>query len=267
MHYGIRFRGQHSDNFGIVVKTIGRAITPPVKQLDEEVDYRDGNIDFSEAGGRLYYEDKVLELEFSIIASDTTKLNIIVSKIVSWLSGGYGELIFDDMPFVFWVAKPVDIDDLTLNLYRNGKTKVQFRCHPFNKWKFDSKGIPIGSNYLLGTEIPIGLGNENEIIFGAGRIVKTLDYVGSAPVRPIVKIEPKNTVTGFSLTVNGIKAECSKMVQNCEIDCENAVMPNGFNGDFCELIPGSNEIEIECSSGGGTVIFEYRHNFLYGDGY
>ena len=267
MHHGITFRGRHSDEFGVVVKTVGRPITPPVKQLDEEVDYRDGNVDFSETGGRLYYEDKVLELEFSIIAVSTTKLNIAVSKIASWLSGGYGELIFDDMPFVFWIAKPVDLDDLTINLYRNGKTKVQFRCRPFNKWIFDSKGIPIGSDYPLGSDIPIGLGNENEIIFSTGSTVKTLDYVGSAPIRPIIKIEPESTVTAFSITVNGVKAECSKIAQSFEIDCENAVMPIGFNGDFCELLPGSNDIKIESASGGGTVIFEYRHNFLYGDGY
>lgn len=266
MHHGITFRGRHSDEFNVAVKTVGRPITPPVKQEDEAVSYRDGNIDFSEAGGRLYYEDKVLELEFSIIAVSTTRLNITVSRIASWLSGGYGELVFDDMPFVFWLAKPADIDDLTINLYRNGKTKVQFRCRPFNKWVFDSKGIPLDCDYPLDSDIPIGLGDENEIVFSANT-TRVLNYAGTAPVRPVIKIELANTVTRFSISVNGVKAQRIAAGQNFEIDCSSAVMPAGFKGDFCELLPGENEIKIESTGGGGAVIFEYRHNFLYGDGF
>ena len=83
-HNGITYRGKHSDEFGTIVKTVGRPIIAPVKQVDEEVAYRDGNVDYSEAGGRLYYEDKVLELEFTIRAMNTTELHKKVSRMINW---------------------------------------------------------------------------------------------------------------------------------------------------------------------------------------
>lgn len=86
-HNGITYRGKHSDEFGTIVKTVGRPIIAPVKQVDEEVAYRDGNVDYSEAGGRLYYEDKVLELEFTVRAMNTTELHKKVSRMINWLSG------------------------------------------------------------------------------------------------------------------------------------------------------------------------------------
>lgn len=51
MRHGITFRGKHSNDIGVIVKTVGRPFSPPVKQIDEEVQYRDGNIDLSETGG------------------------------------------------------------------------------------------------------------------------------------------------------------------------------------------------------------------------
>ncbi len=264
MHHGITFRGKHSDEFNTIVKTVGRPIIPPVRQVDEEVPYRDGNVDCSETGGRLFYEDKVLELEFTLIAPNTTELQKRVSRFANWLSGGYGELIFDDMPYVKWIAKPADLEDLTINLYKNGKSKVQFRCRPFNRFIFDSNGIPLGSDILLGSDVPIGFGDENEIEF-SGNYSGVLDYQGSAPVRPSVNIDLEQGVTSFKLTVNN--AEINIAVGDARtfvIDCENGYMPEGVSGNFCELLPGENNISIECS-GKGTVFFDYNHNFMFGD--
>lgn len=158
MRHGITFRGKHSNDIGVIVKTVGRPFSPPVKQIDEEVQYRDGNIDLSETGGRLYYEDKVLELEFQMICPDNIALQRSASKLVNWLSGGYGELIFDDMPTVKWIAKPVDLDDMKIELYKNSKATVQFRCRPFNDWRYNSSGIPLDSDIILDCDLPIGMG-------------------------------------------------------------------------------------------------------------
>ena len=168
MRHGITFRGKHSNDVGVIVKTVGRPIIAPVRQIDEEVPYRDGNVDCSETGGRLYYDDKVLELDFYLISHDTVELQKNVTKVANWLAGGYGILIFDDMLSTVWIAKPVDLDDLTIELYKNGHTKIQFRCRPFNDWLHDSKGVPLDSNHSLDSDIPLGLGDENEIIYGAG---------------------------------------------------------------------------------------------------
>ena len=108
MRHGITFRGKHSNDVGVIVKTVGRPIIAPVRQIDEEVPYRDGNVDCSETGGRLYYDDKVLELDFYLISHDTVELQKNVTKVANWLAGGYGILIFDDMLSTVWIAKPVD---------------------------------------------------------------------------------------------------------------------------------------------------------------
>lgn len=268
MRHGITYRGKHSNEFNTIVKSVGRPITPPVRQVDEEVPYRDGNVDCSETGGRLFYDDKVLQLEFTLIARNTTKLQNAVSKFINWLSGGYGELIFDDMPNVIWIAKPVDLDDMTILLYKDGKTTIQFRCHPFNTFVYDSKGIPIDSDIVLDSDIPLDFGAENEIAFLAGTSSYTLDYKGSAPVRPVVQIELSQGVQALTLTVNS--AEIYITVGNTRsftIDCENAVMPSEATGSFFELVPGENTIKIQSIGGAGNIIFEYKHNFIYGDGF
>lgn len=266
-HNGITYRGKHSDEFGVIVKTVGRPVIAPVKQTDEEVAYRDGNVDYSETGGRLYYEDKILELEFTIRAQNTTDLHKIASRMINWLSGGYGELIFDDMPLVIWIAKPVDLESLTILLYKNGQFKIQFRCRPFNKFLYDSRGITLGAKMQLGSMIPIGMGTENYIIFGSGGTTVTLDYLGSAPVRPKIAVTRSSDGGTFSIEINGVKAGFSSNAPSSfEIDCENAVMPPGMSGDFFELVQGENTVKIS-SSRGGEAEFKYKHNFYYGDGF
>ena len=266
-HHGITFRGKHSDEFNIIVKTVGRPIIPPAKQVDEEVEYRDGNTDYSEAGGRIYYEDKVLELEFNIKAVNTTRLGVTVSRIAAWLSGGYGELIFDDMPLVIWLAKPADLGDLTINLYKNGNTRVQFRCKPFNIFLHDSKGIPHDTPIVLDSDIPLDFGEENVLAFAAGTTTHTLDYMGTAPVRPVIQIQMTKAVSSFSININGVVIIRTNTGSSFTIDCQNGIMPNGLSGDFPELLPGENTIIVTSTGGSGTVTFEYKHNFLYGDGF
>ena len=266
-HNGITYRGKHSDEFGAIVKTVGRPIIAPVKQVDEEVAYRDGNVDYSEAGGRLYYEDNVLELEFTIRAMNTTELHKKVSRMINWLSGGYDELIFDDMPAVAWIAKPVDLESLSILLYKNGRSTIQFRCRPFNRFIYDSQGIPLGAKIQLGAAIPLGMGKENNISFAFGTTTATLNYFGSAPIRPKVAVTRNTSGGSFSIEVNGVEAGFSANAPSSfEIDCENAVMPSGMSGDFFELVQGENAIEIN-SSCNGEVKFEYKHNFYYGDGF
>lgn len=265
MRHGITFRGKHSNDIGVIVKTVGRPFSPPVKQIDEEVQYRDGNIDLSETGGRLYYEDKVLELEFQMICPDNIALQRSASKLVNWLSGGYGELIFDDMPTVKWIAKPVDLDDMKIELYKNSKATVQFRCRPFNDWRYNSSGIPLDSDIILDCDLPIGMGDENEISFQAGTTENTMIYYGSAPVRPGCELSLSSAVKMLDVTVNGVMVRIiPESETNIIIDCEKAIMPEICEGDFFELQPGENTIKIICTGGQGVLKFVYNHKLLYG---
>ncbi len=270
MRAGITYRNKHSSEFCTIVKTVGRPIIAPVRQKDEEVPNRDGNVDCSESGGRLFYDDKVLELEFLLVTPSDTELHRQATRFINWISGGYGELIFDDMPYTVWIAKPVDIDKLAIELYKNSKIKIQFRCRPFNKFLFDSDGIPLDSDVILDSDVPIGFGDENEIEFSAGSSSYTFEYLGSAPVRPVLHISLEPTVQQFIMTMGGVTltiTPASGAVVNKVyiIDCENGDMPEDVIGDFCELKPGENEINIQSIGGAGNVFFEYRHNFIYGE--
>lgn len=271
MRDGFTYRGRHSNEFYTIVKTVGRPIIAPVKQVDEDIPYRDGKLDCSETGGRLYYDDKVLELDITILAHNTRELHGRASRFINWLAGGYAELIFDDMPLVCWIAKPADLESMSIELHRSGKTKIQFRCRPFNIFVHDGSGIPLDSDLALDSDVPLGFGDENEILnIGNGTITHNLYYYGSAPVRPKIII----TITqGTELVIqlNGVtlKAGPCGSAQVLTMDCAAATISGNYlTGDFFELLPGDNRITVTCSrqtSGSCQIVFDYRHKFLYGD--
>lgn len=58
-----------------------------------------------------------------------------------------------------------------------------------------------------------------------------------------------------------------------EFDCATGTMPENCRGNFFELTPGENILDIwgwdtEANDGNETIGIEfvYKHNFLYGDG-
>lgn len=258
---GITFRGKHSREFGIVVRTLRRPPIAPVKQFDEEIAFHDGNADYSEAGGRLFYQDKVLELEFGFISRNLRELNKSISKFISWLAGGYGDLIFDDMPFTIWRAKPVDLGDVELSARKNGRVTVQFRCRPFNSWIFSSEGMPLDSDIQLDSNVPLGFGDENEIDFAIGSNSYTLDYYGTAPIRPIIVVTSSG---GVALSVNSKVMAISEINGTAIIDCAKGTVENAkVGGRFIEIQAGENKIQIVATAA-GSVKFNYIHNFLYG---
>ena len=155
---GFTYRGLHSiRDIGIVFKTESRPILPPPRILNETVPYRDGSIDYSMQNGRIYYDDKIMELQISIVGRNLKTLHEKISKVVSWLAGGYGELIFDDMPLTVWHAMPVNLNAIAPELAKVGKTVVQFRCKPFNTTIIDSLGVFLGDSVPLGERYFFGL--------------------------------------------------------------------------------------------------------------
>ena len=274
MMYGIIFRGKHSYDIGnIIVKTKSRPPIAPVKQLDEEIPYKDGNVDYSDSGGRLFYQDKVIEIDFTFIAKDLIRLNQSITKFVSWMAGGYGELRFDDMPYTIWYAKPINLNDIEHFAYKNGKFTAQFRCKPFNSWIFNSEGIRLGDAIRLDSNVPLGFGNENKFTLSKGVTEHSLFYYGTAPVRPTIEISQYSG--DLSITVNNDTMSTSSISGSpIVIDCEKRIITRGglqcttvFKGDFFELQPCDNRIIVIANkaSSSNTVEFKYKHKFLYGD--
>ena len=86
--YGVRFRNTHSRDVGLLAKTGKRPAAPPVRTVEETILYRDGNLDYSEQGGRLFYDDKLVEVEFTAIAKELSDTDRLIAAAVKWLSGG-----------------------------------------------------------------------------------------------------------------------------------------------------------------------------------
>ena len=64
MRHGITFRGKHSNDIGVIVKTVGRPFSPPVKQIDEEVSIETEILTYRKQGADYIMKIKFLNLNF-----------------------------------------------------------------------------------------------------------------------------------------------------------------------------------------------------------
>lgn len=266
---GLTYRGKHSlRDFGMQTKITDLPITPPKKtDYEEDIPYRDGSIDFSESGGRVFYKDKTIEVEFYLICNDTAKRNKTIEQFVTWINGGKGELILDDMPFTKWIASPITVEDMTIMLQRAGKTVVAFRCEPFNQLLYDTQGIPLGADIPLGTEIEIGWPINHIYEIANGTNTFKLNNAGNAAVRP--KLVFNGNFTSVSFTCGGNTIKYNHKTTQFTIDCELFSCFEGdtntseySNGDYIEIGQGENEIKIQ-SNGTGKVEIIYNPLFYY----
>lgn len=272
MATGFTFRGKHSGrDIGVTVRTVSRPVLPRQKEVTEDIPYMDSVLEYTDAGGRAYYQDKVLEIEISVVEDDLKTLQKKISKVASWLNGGFGHLIFDDMPYICWIALPVDVDGIAPELARVGKTIVQFRCRPFNELIFSSDGIPLDCDIPLDSDIKIGFGEENEADLTNGENIITLDYIGTAPVRAVLHFEGAFSAVSVALEEKQLTFHPPSPVTLLDIDCATYTcicgavdMTKYSDGEYPELHAGENELHITCI-GSGTLRLKYNYKYLYGD--
>lgn len=266
---GLTYRGKHSlRDIGVGTTVRERPFLPPPKtNFNEDVPYMDGSIDYSQTGGRIFYKDKILEVDFVLIQHDASKRNKSIERFASWLSGGKGELILDDMPCVKWIAFPITTDDIQIQIQRVGKCTVEFRCEPFNEFMYNTgDGIPIDSDFELDSDIPIGWGEGYKI--NNGENILTVPNDGSAYVRPV--IEAEGDFESISITCGGKTILYNTPFEYIEIDCEcfgvfddNADdVTDKSNGDFIELASGDNEVTVT-ASGSGELRFIFTPKYFY----
>ena len=269
--YGITYRGRHSNDIGIVIKTKARPVIAPVRSAEETVPYMDGAVDYSEYGGRLFYDDKLLELEIVVSARSLPELHKKISRVVSWLAGGWDDLIFDDMPFTVWTAKPISIDSIAPELLKVGKTTVQFKCKPFNRLLYSNRGIRLKDRIQIGSNVKLGYGTDSmHELFAGGNTIQ-YEYIGSAPCAPILRIKAPVGISSLEIALNGCTLVYTKRFTALELNCEAwTAADNGtdvtadITGDYPELLPGTNEITVT-ADGGGSFEIELYPKYLYGD--
>lgn len=262
------FRGKHSGrDIGVYTTVRERPyLAPPKTDFNEDVPYRDGSIDFSQTGGRVFYKDKILEVDFDLKQSDARERNKTIERFAAWLAGGEGELILDDMPLVKWRAYPVNADDIRVQLNRLGKCAVEFRCKPFNEFIYSTgEGIPLDSDLTLDSDIPIGWDATFDLENGVNNITVTND--GSAHVRPVIVVT--GNFSGINITMGDKTLGYNASFKQIEIDCEafgvfedEEDVTDDSEGEFFELAPGDNEITVT-ASGSGTILFDFTPNYFY----
>lgn len=254
---------------GITTKIITRPFMPTKRIVSETLPRVDGNVDITYYNDRAYYDEKVLEIQISIVKTDRVSLNRKISKIISWLNGGYDKMIFDDMPNIYWYAMPADLSSATIELGKVGKTTVQFRAYPFNSLVYDTAGIPLDTDIPLDSDIPIGYGDEYEFALVSGRNDFVLNYLGDAPVRPTINIT--GNFSAITILFGDKTFTYDGNFASLKIDCANFVcysndtdVTYATSGDFFEISNPETQITVTCT-GSGTLQFVYNANFMYGD--
>ena len=283
---GIRYRGVHSREFGLVTKTKTRPAAPNARLIQETVPYRDGNLDYSEQGGRLFYDDKIIEIEFAAIRRNLAETNSLISKVVKWLCGGWGDLIFDDMPLVAWRAKPVDVSSVSIELYRVGRFTVQFRCKPFNNLIYETTGVALDSDIPLDSDLPLDWGSDSIYeIPSVGEYTFTHYNIGDVCTSPkiIITGETDNGTHMIEILINGegftLKLPAGISLsggQSVTIDCaECTVTKDGIDITeylvatdtsmpvFPELEPGENVLCVNTQIT-GEIQLKYNAQYFFG---
>lgn len=271
---GISLNGIHSSTIPVTWKTNKRSIMPTPKTYSQGAPDVDSEYDFSEFNddNRQHYFDRIFEGTLTVVARDMTKLNILQTKLARWLFGGWKTLEFDDMPGTLWTAKVENPEQVSYELGKVGSASVFFRAKPFSKWFVNSMsgGIPIDSNVLIDSDIPIDLELDSTINFTAGNHIYEVNNLGDCPSKPVI------TITGtFTTLTIGISSNTYTYTGNIQsgdtlvVDCvDQMVKKNGINvmpnvsGYRFELSPGLNDLTINTNGSGlAKVLFDF--NFVY----
>ncbi len=265
MRMGFSFKGQHSNDFSVTVRTNDRPIRPEMKDTTYNPTNADGEYSFAAANpsGHEYYNGRVFELEIGVIGKNLSDLQSRLARLSRWLMGS-GVLIFDDTPLVKWNARIVEAVSYTPEHYgKEAKLVVKYKVEPFSSLVFDTIDGPCLDDELeLDSDVPLDIG-EYFRISGAG--TNTVKNIGDMPVRPVITVS--NATKTVALTVNGITLTVPK---SAVIDCEKYIVTssdgeslmNKITGDFFELMPGDNDITV-VSDEAVTLEIRYEPKYIH----
>lgn len=270
---GITINGVYSSTIPVTWKTSKRPIMPTPKTYSQAAPEADSEYDFSEFNEdeRLHYFDRVFEGTITAVGRNMTTLNILLTKVARWMFGGWKTLEFDDMPGTIWTAKIENPDQISFELGKVGIATVYFRVKPFSKWFLNSMsgGIPLDSNVLIDSDIPIDLELNTVFTFVAGNQTFIVDNMGDWYTSPVISIT--GTFTQLTIGVGTKLYTYTGDIQagdTLNIDCKNQmVTKNNLNamlnisGDHFEFSPGTNILSINSNGPGrASVLFDY--NFI-----
>lgn len=240
---GFTFKGKRSDEFKwLGIRTVKNEVIPQAKEITVESDFIDGDLDFSESSGHLKFNPRIFEKEIFLLSTNIINLNIKIKELISWLCGGYGDLILDENPDIIWNAKVSNQIDIEPQLKRAGKAVIYFKAQPLGRAL---------------EEISINLVAGENLFTNSGWYCKPILYINGQFSGLSVNLNA--TTLKYNASVDGdLIIDFKKML----ITANDSVVTAKSTGDFGEVIQGENNIKIS-ATGDYTAILKYYPLYLW----
>lgn len=246
------FDGRHSlDNFGIHIDSVKRSLFPEPKTMYEDIPGKDGELNFSTDNlkGRMCFKPRIIELECHFAGYGKNRETYIerMSSLANWLATSENKrLTFDSEPNVYYMAHAANLFNVQDITDYSGTFPLVFKCEPFRYCveQFACYGTDSVGTTNLGYYTPLiiwidGVATDS-IKITHNQTGKTLSInTAFDNARAIIDTEK------MTVTMNGIS-----ILHKCE-------------GEFFELVPGSNGISVDYGEGGsGDITIMYSERFL-----
>jgi predicted phage tail component-like protein len=267
---GFTFGGVHSSNFGIFMQTKKYHVLPQTRDIEQVIYGRPGVYDVkTEHGNRL------ITLDLVVVGNDRTDCinNIHAFSAAINPMNGYQQLIFDDDPDFYYMAKYTSSGqqpEVTYSM-NTGAFTVQFKCDSPFKYAVTPQNEWWPAPYQ-GTVTLTNNGNQPCPVQIQIQPPSAAQPPGSAGLGTTGG-NGANSVTGVTITINGDTVTYTGEITGNDvvvIDTGNfTVTKNGQNalqyweGDFPQLQPGQNTVTEHDQSGvGANITFIYDEIYL-----
>ena len=280
MQTGFTYKNIHSSRFGSVA-TQSRPVLPEVRALYVTLPSLDGGKDYKTLNeySRAMYKKRIFTIAVKVNAEDIFSLQRKVSEASLWLMGD-GELIFDDMPTVKWMASVVsEIGYAPQKQGRSALLTVNFCVEPFSVGLHNTE-LAIDSKIQLMRDIALDFDKSFTWESSQTSFSVTINNIGTAPARPVITISPKDFSSqevygSWSVGVGDKKFEMANEylgnVSTYVLDTDKYTLTrdgeniiSASDGTFFELMPGENELSFEFSSELERVItLFYEPKYFY----
>jgi predicted phage tail component-like protein len=268
--YGITFNGKHSYNdYGLLVKSVNRPIAEP-KIIATDVDAVDGSFDFSEVNpdGRTKYKDKVITVTFMQIES-IANAQTRAREISRWLNCGETQLIFDDEPGLFYLAKMNNKIDLETQVVALREFSVQFKCRPYaysiiqsNQQIQFGQGLQLGYGYRFDmTPTVYSITTDYEIL----NIYNPGDYVKPVIIITGTADEIELSCNGKTLSFNSALGSGETLTLDCskyQSTVSNLNANNAISGNYFEFKNGNNTLYVSGTNLDINIQIVFRYTYL-----
>lgn len=260
---GIRFKGKHSKDFKVYIKTKNLPLIAQKRVSEEVVLGRDGSYKFE--GG---YADKSITLNCILLENDLILKRQKAREVAQWLSGE-GELIFDYEPDKFYKAKVVNQIDNSIQ-YSADEFTVTFNVYPIAHSTYINEQVTLDDDVILYSDLLLSqLQNHFEVF---DNFYGTITNIGTYRALPLIEID--GTAATIVIRIGDKQFSISNITQKTYVDCDKMICYildghgkkinklKDFSGRFVELESGENNLSIEGSNLNVDVFFNFRNAYL-----